>query len=164
MEDLPDIPTHILNDNILPILLREIEGVSDDNVHEENMRILASFVGLREVCQHWKDTVEDMVEYHALRLAVWDAGQVGVTVHTEAPVDVFFAAKYQSNLELFSSSQRMVLPMEAYKLTTPMKELSIFDLRDLREILFIGQLQEEFLPKNAWEWETDQVWIPPLER
>ena len=77
MENVPHIPKHIVKSDILPILLREIEGVKADQLNAENMRILGAFVGLREVCREWKDEVEEMVEYNALCLAIWDVGQLG---------------------------------------------------------------------------------------
>lgn len=55
------------------MFLREIEGVDVENTHEENMKILIAFAGLREVCNQRKDRAEDMAEYSALRLVLWDA-------------------------------------------------------------------------------------------
>jgi hypothetical protein len=62
MDPLSHIPKDIVNSFILPILLREIEGVNADRPNAENLRIVHGFVGLREVCKEWKEAVEGMVE------------------------------------------------------------------------------------------------------
>lgn len=164
MADISYIPEHIVNGDIFPILLREIASVKADRPNAENLRILAGFLGLREVCKEWKHVVDDTVEYNALRLAIWDAGQVGVTIHVAYGIDIFFREQYMSNLEVFSTTQRLVTPVEDYQLTTPMKDLSITDLRAIRDTLCIGRIQRDLLPSHAWEWETEQIWTTPLER
>lgn len=164
MENVVEIPIYIVNGDILPFVLKDIEGVKVDRPHAENMSILARYVGLREVCKEWKDVVEDMVEYNALRLAIWDAGQVGVTVYTPDSTSFFFREMYMSNLDMFNKSRRLVFPVDDIQLTMPMKELSIIELRDLRENITLGRFQRDVLPPEAWTWETEQMWTPPLDR
>ena len=105
-----------------------------------------------------------MLEYNVLRLSVWDAGQVGVTVYTEDPIDVFLRQQYLWNLEMFSTSQRLVLPVEDYQLTARMKDLTIEDLRAIRDTLNLGHIQRAMLPPHRHEWETTQTWTAPSER
>jgi hypothetical protein len=164
MDPLSHIPKDIVNTFILPILLREIEGVNADRPNAENLHIVCGFVGLREVCKEWKEAVEGMVEYNAVRLTIWDAGQVGITVYTADPIDIFFRDMYLWNLNMFTTTQRLVVPVEEYQLTMLMKELSIMDLRAIRDTLNCGYIQRALLPSHAWFWETTQMWTSPIER
>jgi len=164
MDPFSHIPKDIVNSFILPILLREIEGVNAHRPNAENLRIVGGFVGLREVCKEWKEAVEGMVEYNALRLSFWDAGQAGITVYTADPIDIFFRDMYLWNLKMFSTTQRLVVPVEEYQLTMPMKELSITDLRAIRDTLNCAHIQRALLPSHAWFWETTQMWTSPIER
>jgi len=165
MEALSHIPKDIVNSYILPILLREIEKVKAERPNAENLRILTGYVGLREVCKEWKEKVEDMLEYNALRLSIWDVGQVGITVFTPVPKDIYFGAVYMWNLEMFSTTQRLVVPVEDICiLTMPMKNLAVTDLRAIRDTLYCGHVQRALLPSHAWFWETTQKCITPIER
>lgn len=40
-----------------------------------------------------------MVEYNALRFRIWDAEQVGITVYTADPIDIFFVTFHKHNYD-----------------------------------------------------------------
>ena len=90
MANLMTISNDVINGGILSILFKETEYVKIDYPNLLDIQILIGLMRFEICYKELKEEVEDMVKYSALRFAIWDVGQVGVTMYKENSIDVCF--------------------------------------------------------------------------
>lgn len=77
------------------VFFKKVKGASKAQTHKENMRDLNAFKAIRLVCKEYREHVDKIMEYHALRLANYDAHFVGIYVFFRGSL---MWNKYKKNL------------------------------------------------------------------
>lgn len=120
----------------------------------------------RLVCKEWKGEVHELVEYHTLRIANWDARFMGArVVHSPCPIHVYIQYKYKENLSLFSTPQHMAIDTHEYYVTTPLKDMTIRDsMAHIRNYMSDWTVTMYQVVDKEDRRLLNQYWVPPYER
>lgn len=149
---------HVLHHEIIPIVLKSTVTVTcpwsqfmGTNRKPTPLSVICS---LCQVNRAYRNAVEACVEHSALRLAFWDLGQLqGPKWFPDAE---FLCHQFEATVKCFRKSWVTSIPLSHRLRKEPLKNLTIPELLQLRDIL------QDLGSKELWSLDEARLHLPHL--